>query len=232
MESVGEGDWSLAEGRQRVSHPSGDVLAESSLTRWKGRAALLVTFRLADATAPRPADDARESDSAIVEATLAFAAQVEDEAAHLGGLLRAALQMEQDHGQTPEQVDALAIVQQVVSQLRPVALRRGLPIRVRSERKKAAALATPTPLSRLIHRLLSDALTEAATDGVQVAVDVKGQHTVVRMSWTTYDGFSDDPAARLGQHLADRLAAQVGEPLKRQQNGRRRTVSIELPAPF
>ena len=232
MESVGEGDWSLAEGRQRVPHPSGDVLAESSLTRWKGRAALLVTFRLADAAAPRPADDARESDSAIVEAALAFASQVEDEAAHLGGLLRAALQMEQDHGQTPEQIDVLELVQSAVSQLRPVALRRGLPIRVRCERKKAAALAPPTPLSRLLHRLLSDALTEAATDGVQVSVDIKGPHTTIRLSWTAYDGFSADPPARLGQHLADRLAAQIGEPLKRRQNGRRRSVTIELPAPF
>ena len=234
MESVGEGDWALNEGRQQVEHAGGAILAESSLTSWNGRAALFTTLRLAEAAAPRPATapDARQSDSAVVEATLAFAARVEDDAAHLGGLLRAALQMEEAHGQAPEQVDVLEILNTSVAQLRPVALRRGLPIRVRCERKKAAAQAAPTPLGRLLHRLLSDALTEAATDGVQATVEIKGASTVVRLAWTTYDGFSADAPTRLGHHLADRLAAQLGQPLDRQQNGRRRTVTVTLPAPL
>ena len=232
MESVGEGDWKLHEGRQQVEHPGGTILAESGLTSWDGRAALFTTLRLAEAAAPKAAPQPGQSDSAVVEATLAFASQVEDDAAHLGGLLRAALQMEEGYAQAPEQVDVLEILNTAVAQLRPIALRRGLPIRVRCERKKAAAQAAPTPLGRLIHRLLSDALTEAATDGVQATVEILGPHTTIRLAWTAYDGFAPDAPARLGHHLADRLAALVGEPLSRQQNGRRRTVTITLPAPL
>ena len=231
MESVGEGDWSLHEGRQQVEHAGGAIQADSSLTSWDGRAALLTTLRLAEASAPRNAAPDTESDHAVVEATLAFASQVEDDAAHLGGLLRTALQMEEGFTQKPEPVDALELVNTAVAQLRPIALRRGLPIRVRCERKKAAAYASPTPLGRLIYRLLSDALTEAASDGVQVTVEILGQHTAVRLAWTAYDGFSPAAPARLGRHLSERLATQLGHPLERQQNGRRRTVTIKLPAP-
>ena len=231
MESVGEGDWSLHEGRQQVEHAGGAIQADSSLTSWKGRAALFTTLRLAEAASPRNTTPDTESDHAVVEATLAFASQVEDDAAHLGGLLRTALQMEEGFAQKPEPVDALELVNTAVAQLRPVALRRGLPIRVRCERKKAAAYASPTPLGRLIYRLLSDALTEAASDGVQVTVEILGEHTAIRLAWTAYDGFSPAAPARLGRHLSERLATQLGHPLERQQNGRRRTVTIKLPAP-
>ena len=156
--------------------------------------------------APGPSTAARAA-----EAALAFVERAQSESAWLADVLRSALDVERDLEVQNELIDILALAGQVVREQRDLAMQRGLPVRLDSERKKVMAYADRNLVNHVLRRMVVDAVHEARHDGVALRAEVQGDTSVLEARWHGERSPKTEVThAALGRSLVDRLVERTG----------------------
>ena len=149
-----------------------------------------------------------------LEAALAVATRTAATAEHLAGSLRAALDLVGGSVPAPEAHDVLPLVHQAMDRARPRALQAGIPVRLRSDRKKVIARTDRQALGAALDRLLALALDTGCASGVRFDVAVERGQPRIAASWELRRGAPlsepDDPLLALDLALCRRLAARAG----------------------
>lgn len=213
--------WPLSEGTERIPRKGQALEQQASRTTWENEPAWFVALRparpdpepqVAKKEAPPPAPvTTHDTTLRAAQAALAFAEQAQRDSAWLADVLRSALDAERDVEAQPDLVDVLELANQVVRDQRDLAMQRGLPVRVSSDRKKVMAYADRNLVNLLLQRLVVDAIHEARHDGLHLRADVDGEESVLEAQWHgTPDSDDADGHAALGRRLVERFAQQSG----------------------
>ncbi len=234
--------WTLAEGVNRIPRKGQALEQHASRTTWQDEAAWVVSLRAARpspeqtvapaAESPSPDPLAQSSTAArAAEAALAFIERAQQQSAWLADVLRSALDADRDIEVQADLIDVLDLTNQVVREQRDLAMQRGLPIRVSSERKKVMAYADRNLVNRLLQRLIVDAVHEARHDGVHLRADVEGDTSVVEARWHSAAAEEgEDTHATLGRSLVEHFARRTGGTCAHDVDGTgRHTFSVRLP---
>lgn len=220
--------WDVVEGKTRIPRKGQALTQDAVSTTWQETRAWLVTLRPAQnapapapAAAPKPLPEQPEQPEAktagsstaarAAEAALAFVERAQQESAWLADVLRSALDVERDVEVQADLIDILALANQVVREQRDLAMRRGLPVRLDSERKKVMAYADRNLVNHVLRRLIVDAVHEARHDGVALRAAVEGDVSVIEARWHAEQSSKADVThAALGRSLVERLVQRAG----------------------
>lgn len=233
--------WSIEAGVRRITRQGGEVLEQhASLTEWGGAEAYLVNLRVPPEI-PAAASRTVRPDGDLLwqgtEAALSYVESTAQQSLWMADVMRSTLDLHRvatgNVEMQPEDIDVLAIAQQVVREERALAMRYGLPLRTASDRKKAISYADRNLVHTLVHRLVVDAVHAAGTDGVEVTVKVEKQYSAVEVTWTE-GRRATDPAVEacvsLGQQIVQHIAALAdGESHHERNPSGRHTFTVHLP---
>jgi CheY-like chemotaxis protein len=237
-EWIGDGNsypWPVAVGERAVRREGRHFVQHSASGTWDGEACFVVTLR---ETAPQPEDPTVAAPLAFAtEAALGYLEVMERRTRWMGDILRSALDLHQYHERRVEVkreiVDLAELAAAAGKDHRQEALARGLPLRVSSGRKKVIASADRNVVCHLLRRIVTDALQTAQASGVELAVDVEGHTSVIRVTW---DPPAHNPRGTmstvhaLARDVAERLAERSGGRYEVDDYPGERTVTIRLPA--
>lgn len=224
-----EGDaypWPVEEGVRRIPRKGQALEQRAASTRWQERPAFLVTLGPARPPArpappkpePEQTGEAAEEPAAetlvrAAEAALSFVARAERQSAWIADVMRSALDLYRTRPRDlqPDLVDVLDLANQAVREQRALAMQQGLPLRVRSQRKKVIAYADRNLVKRMLQRIVVDAVQSARHDGVKLRADVEGELSVLEAQWhEPGTPRAEDGHAALGRRLVERLAELAG----------------------
>ncbi|MDX1531094.1 MAG: response regulator, partial [Rhodothermales bacterium] len=187
--------WAVEEGERRIPRKGQALHQQARPTTWAGESAYLVL--LSEAPRPEPMPEAPppatsapppETLRRTAEAALSYVEHTEQRSGWMADVLRSALDLQHVRAEEvepqPQRVDVLELAQQAVRKHRPVAMRRGIPLRVTSPRDKVVAWADRNAVAHLLRRLVLDAVQACGADGVTVTVRVEGDTSVVEAEWS------------------------------------------------
>ena len=236
--------WTLSDGIERIPRKGQALEQHASQTTWNGEPAWFVVLRPArPEPAPQPAAAkappvpapeppvVHDTTLRAASAALAFAEQSQRQSAWLADVLRSALDAERDLEVQADLIDVLGLLNQVVREQRDLAMQRGLPLRVTSERKKVMAYADRNLVNQILQRLVVDAIQEARHDGIHLRADVEGDTSVVEAHWHQDKGMENENGhAALGRRLVERFTQQAGGTCDHDVDVTgRRTFTVRLP---
>lgn len=242
-----EGDtypWELAEGARRIPRKGQALEQHAARTEWAGRSAFFVTLRAARSeprrAAPKapPPPEAPPPDDTVIRATeaaLGFVTRAERQSAWMADVLRSALDLHRltEDALQPDLVDVLELANQAVREHRGLAMQRGLPLRVASERKKVIAYVDRNLARQLLRRIVVDAVQSARHDGVRLRAAVEGEASVLEVQWhepTERQDAAEDGHTLLGRRLVERFAERCGGTYAHELDVTgRHTLSVRLP---
>ncbi|CAN5541834.1 hypothetical protein BH23BAC4_BH23BAC4_04920 [soil metagenome] len=131
----------------------------------------------------------------------------------------------------PESLDVVALAQQVLQEVRRQALRLGIPVRMKTDRKKLLCYTERTAIERYMHRVLEDAIYTADPVGVEVRIGLDGEDGLVEIGWEPEPITVNADAATLGQRVAAQWADLAGGNFRSGNVAGRCEVRITLPLP-
>lgn len=237
--------WELAEGTQRIPRKGQALEQHAARTDWAGRPAFFVTLRPARAVprraAPKPAASeppAPRVDETVIyaaEAALGFVTRAERQSAWMADVLRSALDLQRlaEEDVEPDLIDVLDLANQAVREHRGLAMQRGLPLRVASERKKVIAYVDRNLARQLLRRIVVDAVQAARHDGVRLRAAVEGELSVIEAQWhepSERQDAAEDGHTLLGRRLIERFAERCGGTFGHELDVTgRHTITVRLP---
>ena len=238
--------WELIEGTQRIPRKGQALEQHAARTDWGGEPAFLVTLRPAKAeptrAAPEPAapePPAPRMDETVVlaaEAALGFVTRAERQSAWMADVLRSALDLQRlaEEDVQPDLVDVLDLANQAVREHRSLAMQRGLPLRVSSERQKVIAYVDRNLVRHLLRRIVVDAVQSARHDGVRLRAAVEGDLSLIEAQWHEPSERTEkveDSHTLLGRRLVERFAERCGGTFEYDLDVTgRHTLSVRLPS--
>lgn len=217
--------WELAEGTQRIPRKGQALEQHAARTDWAGRPAYFVTLRPARSeprrAAPKSAEPeapAPKVDETVIhaaEAALGFVTRAERQSAWMADVLRSALDLQRlaEEDVQPDLVDVLDLATQSIREHRALAMQRGLPLRVSSERKKVIAYVDRNLARHLLRRIVVDAVQSARHDGVRLRAAIEGDFSVIEAQWhepSERQDAAEDGHTLLGRRLVERFAERSG----------------------
>ena len=237
--------WELAEGSQRIPRKGQALEQHAARTDWAGRPAFFVTLRPAKAEPRRasskpaePEPQAPQVDETVIhaaEAALSFVTRAERQSAWMADVLRSALDLQRlaEEDVQPDLVDVLDLANQAVREHRSLAMQRGLPLRVSSERKKVIAYVDRNLAKHLLRRIVVDAVQSARHDGVRLRAAVEGELSVIEAQWhepSERQDAAEDGHTLLGRRLVERFAERSGGTFSHELDVTgRHTLTVRLP---
>lgn len=237
--------WELAEGTRRIPRKGQALEQHAARTDWAGRRAFFVTLRPAKAeprrASPKPAEPepaAPKVDETVLhaaEAALGFVTRAEHQSAWMADVLRSALDLHRlaEADVQPDLVDVLDLANQAVREHRALAMQRGLPLRVASDRKKVIAFVDRNLVRQLLRRIVVDAVQGARHDGVRLRAAVEGDLSVIEAQWhepSERPDAAEDGHTRLGRRLVERFAERCGGTFAHELDVTgRHTLTVRLP---
>jgi CheY-like chemotaxis protein len=131
----------------------------------------------------------------------------------------------------PESLDMVALAQQVLQEVRRQALRLGIPVRMKTDRKKLLCYTERTAIERYMHRVMEDAIYTADPVGVEVRIGLDGEGGLVEIVWEPQAVTVNADAATLGQRVAAQWADLAGGKFRSGNVAGRCEVRVTLPLP-